>query len=190
MVVCNKYLLLIFFLLAKMRQTFIRVIAGGLLWGLGALPSQAQYLFTDSPNATSNGLGAYTQNFDALAGTNNLFVSNTTLLGVYARYSLDAYPGTDLESSYRGSGTQAKMAPDDGSEGPQTTARVDADGTPHGASWYHFGPADGQPGASDRSLGGIAATNTTPGKGYVGIRLKNSSTKPIVNLEIQYAMEQ
>jgi len=172
-----------------MQQTFIRFIAGFLLLGLSSFPSQAQYLFKDAADATSNGLGPYQQNFDGLAGTKALFNSNNTLLGVYARYSLDNAPGSDYESYFRG-GTLAKLAPDNGSEGPQTNASVDADGTPHGASWYHFGPAAGEPGASDRALGGIAATNTTPGTGYVGIRLKNSSSKTIVNLEIQYALEQ
>jgi hypothetical protein len=171
-----------------MRQTSIQSIAGALLLSLGTMSSQAQYLFKDNADAVSNGLGSYTQNFNTLAGTKNLFVSNTTLVGVYARHSLDNVPNSDYESYTRG-GTLAKLAPDDGSEGPRTTASVDADGTPHGASWYHFGPATG-PDANDRALGGIAATNTEPGKGYVGIRLKNSSTKTIVNLEVQYAMEQ
>ena len=173
-----------------MRQTFIRLIGSALLVGLGVLPGRAQYLFKDAPDGnTSNGLAAYRQNFDALSGKKELFSSNTTLLGVYARHSLDADPNSDYETYVR-NGTLAKLGPDDGSEGPRTNSYVDADGTSHGASWYHFGPAAGQPGTSDRALGGIAATNTSPGKGYVGIRLKNLSSKTIVNLEIQYALEQ
>ncbi|MDO7846012.1 T9SS type A sorting domain-containing protein [Hymenobacter sp. M29] len=148
--------------------------------GFLTLPAQAQYVFTDA------NLGAYTQDFDALAGTKNIFTSNSSAFpGVYARFTLDNYPG-EYESSTRGTGAQAKLGPDDGSEGPQTASSVDADGTPHGAAWYHFGTA----GASDRALGGIASTTVTSGKGYVGFRLRNSSTKTIVNLEVQYAMEQ
>jgi hypothetical protein len=37
--------------------------------------------------------------------------------------------------------------------------------------------------ARQTGLWGIAGTRLTSGKGCVGIRLKNSSTKPIVNLE-------
>ena len=149
-----------------------------------SLPGHAQYEFFDGPTAASAGLGAYQQNFDALAGTNALFVSNSTLPGVYARYTIDAYGG-DYENSYRGGGTQARLGADNGSEGPNASS-VDASGTAHGASWYHFGTT----GSSDRALGGIAGTTTWSGQGYVGIRLKNSSTKIIANLEIEYAMEQ
>ncbi|MDO7854234.1 T9SS type A sorting domain-containing protein [Hymenobacter convexus] len=155
---------------------WLKIIGVGLL----ALPAQAQYVFTDS------NLGAYSQNFDALAGTKDIFISNSTAFpGVYARFTLDNFPG-EYESSARGTGAQAKLGPDDGSEGPQTVSSVDADGTPHGAAWYHFGST----GATDRALGGIASTTVTSGKGYVGFRLRNSSSKTIVNLEVQYAMEQ
>jgi len=54
------------------------------------------------------------------------------------------------------------------------------------ASYYHFGYT----GNADRALGGIAATTTVDGIGYVGIRFKNGSTATIKNLEVQYAMEQ
>lgn len=171
-----------------MRQSFIQFISAVLLLSLMALPSRAQYLFKDVPDATSNGLASYTQNFDALAGTKNVFTSNTTLLGVYAKYVLDSAPTYELESSYHGPGTPAKLGPDDGTEGPMNSS-IDTDGTPHGASWYHFGAASGAT-ATDRALGGIASTTVSAGKGYVGIRLKNSSTKEIKNLEISYAMEQ
>ena len=159
------------------------------MFSLITFSGQAQYLFQDNSSTTSNGLGPYTQNFDGLAGTKSIFTSNETLLGVYAKFTLDAYPGLEFESSFRGTGPQAKLAPDNGSEGPMVST-VDADGTPHGASWYHFGSAIGQPDAGDRALGGIAATSTLPGKGYVGIRLKNASSKVIVNLAVVYAMEQ
>ena len=151
---------------------------------LTALVSQAQYEFRDSPTATSAGLGPYRQNFDALAGTNNYFYSNSTLPGVYARFMLNG-AGGEYESYQRYPGSQARLGPDDGSEGPNSSS-VASNGTAHGPAWYHFGTA----GSSDRALGGIAGTSTLPGQGYVGIRLKNSSTKTIVNLEIEYAMEQ
>ena len=60
------------------------------------------------------------------------------------------------------------------------------DGSAIGANYYHFGYA----GSTDRALGGIAATTTIDGIGYVGVRLKNGSTATIKNLEVQYAMEQ
>ena len=172
-----------------MKKTFIQKVTIILLFSLITFSGQAQYLFQDNSSTTSNGLGPYTQNFDGLAGTKSIFTSNETLLGVYAKFTLDAYPDLEFESSFRGTGPQAKLAPDNGSEGPMVST-VDADGTPHGASWYHFGSAIGQPDAGDRALGGIAATSTLPGKGYVGIRLKNASSKVIVNLAVVYAMEQ
>ncbi|MBD2721957.1 T9SS type A sorting domain-containing protein [Hymenobacter armeniacus] len=170
-----------------MKQSFMQCLVGAMLISLAALPVRAQYVFKDSPDASSNGLGPYSQNFDALAGTKATFGSNTTLPGVYAKYVLDTgtFAGVELES-YTRAGTSAKLGPDDGTEGATAAGTVDADGTPHGPSWYHFGA----PGGTDRALGGIAGTTTGSGKGYVGIRLKNSSTKTIVNLEIQYAMEQ
>lgn len=164
-----------------MRKTSILYGLGVLAASLLASPAQAQYIFTDS------NLGPYTQDFDALAAPSAIFTSNTTLVGVYAKYTLDNVPGFELESSYRGgTSPQAKLTPDDGSEGPQAVSSVDGNGTPHGASWYHFGTV----GATDRALGGIASTTVSSGKGYVGIRLKNGTTKPISNLEVQYAMEQ
>jgi hypothetical protein len=61
------------------------------------------------------------------------------------------------------------------------------DGSNTAANYYHFGYA----GSTDRALGGIAATTTANGTGYVGVRLKNASTTvTIKNLEVQYAMEQ
>ncbi|UOQ72951.1 hypothetical protein [Hymenobacter cellulosilyticus] len=145
----------------------------------------AQYQFKNTADATSAGLAPYVQNFNSLAGTKAAFSSNATLPGVYARFTLNSYGANEFES-YQRLSTPAKLAPDDGQEGTTTTSTVDADGTPHGAAWYHFGTS----GSTDRALGGIASTNITAGVGYIGIRLKNSSTVPIKNLEIKYAMEQ
>ncbi|MFD1469624.1 T9SS type A sorting domain-containing protein [Hymenobacter caeli] len=168
-----------------MKKTLTQWLIPTLLLCLTSWSGRAQYLFKDAPDVNSNGLGPYTQNFDALAGTKALFNSNVTLPGVYARFTLDGSP-TEYESSTRGSGAQAKLGPNNGSEGPNPVSSVDADGTPHGAAWYHFG----QDGGTDRALGGIASTNVAAGKGYVGIRLKNASSKVIKNLEVMYAMEQ
>ena len=156
----------------------------GVLICLTASVSYAQYEFRDNPTSTSDGLGPYRQNFDALANTNTNFVSNTTLPGVYARFKLNSFGG-EYESYYRYSGPYARLGPDDGSEGPNRSTLTN-NGTAHGPAWYHFGTT----GSSDRALGGIAGTSTLPGQGYVGIRLKNSSSKTIVNLEVEYAMEQ
>ena len=150
-----------------------------------AADCQAQYSFADAPTATSAGLGAYRQNFDGLAGTNTYFQSNSTLPGVYARYTLNAVGG-EYESYQRGWGTPARLSADNGSQGATSQSSVDNNGTAHGPAWYHFG-ATGSP---DRALGGIAGTATLDGQGYVGIRLKNASSKLIVNLEVEYAMEQ
>ncbi|OON68325.1 T9SS type A sorting domain-containing protein [Hymenobacter sp. CRA2] len=164
-----------------MLQTYLRKT----LWlglCLSALSTQAQYLFKSAPDASvgSNGLGPYTQNFDALAGTNRVFTSNSTLKAVYAKYTLNGVSG-EFESGARGTGA-VTLRPDDGSQGYSR----DVNGNPNGADWYHFGES----GATDRAFGGIAATNTAPGVGYIGIRLKNTSGVVIKNLEIEYAMEQ
>ncbi|GAA4049283.1 hypothetical protein GCM10022409_39830 [Hymenobacter glaciei] len=150
-----------------------------------ATDCQAQYTFADAPTATSAGLGAYRQNFDVLAGTNNYFQSNSTLPGVYARYTLNAVGG-EYESYQRGWGSSARLSPDNGTEGATSQSSVDNNGTAHGPAWYHFGAT----GTTDRALGGIAGTATLDGQGYVGLRLKNGSTKVITNLEVEYAMEQ
>ena len=155
---------------------------------LATLSGQAQYQFRDSPVAApySAGLAAYRQNFDALANTNAKFTSNSTLPGVYARYKLDGY-SSEYESWERGAwNPDARLSPDNGSEGTNTNSTIDNNGTVHGPAWYHFGAT----GAADRALGGIAGTSTYDGQGAVGIRLKNSSSKTIVNLEVEYAMEQ
>ncbi len=154
------------------------------LLALLAFASHAQYEFRDSPTATSAGLGPYQQNFDALANTNASFQSNVILPGIYARHALNMY-GVEWESYFRYPGPYAHLSPNNGSEGPNL-ASVDNNGTAHGPAWYHFGATS----STDRALGGIAGTSTASGQGYVGIRLKNASSKTIVNLEVQYAMEQ
>ena len=167
-----------------MKKPYSFAIALAFFLAISGQSARAQYLFSDVAGTGGNGLGPYTQNFDALAGTKANFLSNSTLPGVYARFMLNGLPG-EFES-YARFGTQAKLAPDNGAEGPALASAVDADGTPHGAAWYHFG----QVGSSDRALGGIAGTSTSPGQGYIGIRLKNNSNKVIKNLAVKYAMEQ
>ncbi|MCI1186355.1 T9SS type A sorting domain-containing protein [Hymenobacter sp. DH14] len=169
-----------------MMQTFTSSLGmAALLCLSAATASHAQYTFADAPTTASAGLGAYRQNFDGLAGTNTYFQSNNTLPGVYARYTLNVVGG-EYESYQRGWGTSARLSPDNGSEGTASQSSVDNNGTAHGPAWYHFGSA----GSPDRALGGIAGTATWDGQGYVGIRLKNGSTKVITNLEVEYAMEQ
>ncbi|SHJ39857.1 Por secretion system C-terminal sorting domain-containing protein [Hymenobacter daecheongensis DSM 21074] len=165
----------------RFTKLFLAVIG---LFGVHSA-AQAQYEFKNVASGTSAGLGPYSQNFNGLAGSNAYFYSNTTLPGVYARFTLDSFGGQELES-YQRLGTAAKLTPDDGREGTASAATVDADGTPHGAAWYHFGTT----GSTDRALGGIASTSIAAGVGYIGVRLKNSSSVPIKNLEIKYAMEQ
>ncbi len=129
---------------------------------LGARPASAQYVFTDS------NLTPYTQNFDAMAGTVPFSFGTTALpsmVGVYAEAQADPQFGN----------------------GSLFPANVPAnDGSVVSGAYYHFG----QPDDTDRAFGGIAETGVYTGKGYVGIRLKNGSSVPIENLEIQYAMEQ
>ena len=169
-----------------MKQPFTSSLGMAVLLCLGAVAdSHAQYVFADAPTAASAGLGAYRQNFNGLAGTNSYFQSNSTLPGVYARYTLNAVGG-EFESYQRGWGTWARLSPDNGTEGTSSQSSVESNGTAHGPAWYHFGTT----GSADRALGGIAGTSTLDGQGYVGIRLRNGSSKAIVNLEVEYAMEQ
>ena len=169
-----------------MTQTFTFSLAMAALLCFGAVAdSQAQYVFADAPTTASAGLGAYRQNFDGLAGANAYFQSNSTLPGVYARYTLNVVGG-EYESYQRGWGNPARLSPNNGSEGATSQSSVENNGTAHGPAWYHFGTT----GSADRALGGIAGTATWDGQGYVGIRLKNGSTKVITNLEVEYAMEQ
>ena len=99
---------------------------------LGAYTSHAQYEFRDAPTNASAGLGAYRQNFNALAGTNAVFTSNSTLPGVYARYKLDGI-SSEYESWERGWwNPSARLSPDNGSEGSNANSTIDANGTVHG----------------------------------------------------------
>jgi hypothetical protein len=127
-----------------------------------AQPSLAQYEFTDS------NLSPYVQHFDAMSG-NVAFSGGTTaapeLKGVYAAVQADPQYGN-------------------GSFYPNTIAAND--GATVMGNFYHFG----YPGDTDRAFGGIAETGSYTGTGYVGIRLRNSTSVNIQNLEIQYAMEQ
>ncbi|RSK50881.1 T9SS type A sorting domain-containing protein [Hymenobacter rigui] len=127
---------------------------------LGTSVAQAQYVFTDT------NLGPYTQDFNTLTG-NQTFTNGTTLPGVYATFTFDTAPTVEQAASAFG--------PIPANDGSNTAA-----------FWYHFGYA----GSTDRALGGIASTTVANGIGYIGIRLKNSSSKVIKNLEVQYAMEQ
>lgn len=139
------------------------LLLAGLL--LGLVPTtKAQYIFKDNSDATveSAGLAPYEQNFNTLSGAVP-FVNNTTanLRGVYAEAEFSTVP-------FRPTVFNAN------------------DGSNAIANYYHFGLTND----ADRSFGGIAATTTANGIGYVGIRFRNSSTKVIKNLEVQYAMEQ
>ena len=125
--------------------------------------AQAQYTFTDG----AGGLSPYKQNFDGLSGS--IVVSSNHLTGgLQEVYTQAEFSGT----SYAPPSIEAN------------------DGSNAVAAYYHFGYASG-PGTTDRALGGIAATTTVDGIGYVGIRFKNATTATVIkNLEIQYAMEQ
>ncbi|WP_188556952.1 T9SS type A sorting domain-containing protein [Hymenobacter glacieicola] len=154
-----------------------------------ASTAQAQYVFKDKPtnDGSSKGLAPYVQTFDALSGTNGVFTNNVTLPGVYAGFTLNRYGTQEFPTSIRTTPTaifyDRTIPPDNGSQGKT----VNPDGTAAGAGWYHFGAATSSP---DRALGGIAATSTDTGVGYIGIRLQNSSGTLIKNLEVAYAMEQ
>ncbi|MBX0291553.1 T9SS type A sorting domain-containing protein [Hymenobacter sp. HSC-4F20] len=151
--------------------------------------AQAQYVFRDKPTATSNGLAPYVQNFDGLSGTNKVFSNNVTLPGVYAGFTLNKFGPQEFPTSIRTNAAgltyyDRTIPPDNGSQGNT----VNPDGTAAGAGWYHFGSTTTN--TSDRALGGIAATSTDTGVGYIGIRLQNASGTLIKNLEVAYAMEQ
>ncbi len=163
-----------------MKQLFTRLCATALgLLSLSGL-AQAQYVFKSTPDANSKGLAPYEQNFDKLSGSNAQLVNNQTLPGVYANFTLNSYPGFEFSSNYGG----RVLPADNGSKG----SSVNTLGQPDGAGWYHFGSSTVNP--TDRALGGIAATTTDKGVGYVGIRLRNGSGTLIKNLDISYVMEQ
>ncbi|MFD1875360.1 T9SS type A sorting domain-containing protein [Hymenobacter bucti] len=127
-----------------------------------ATSANAQYAFTDAA------LMPYKQDFNSLSGAVGLTSNQLTALPeVYAQAEFGTLP---LTSPYSPTSIGAN------------------DGSNTLANYYHFGYA-GTTG-TDRSLGGIAATTTADGIGYVGVRFKNNSTVVIKNLEVQYAMEQ
>lgn len=147
-----------------MKNRYAHSFRGALLLlTLGsAFSASAQYVFSDS------NLGPYRQNFNSLPDTVSFSFGTATLpsmQGVYAEVQADPQFGN-------------------GSLFPWTVRAND--GSVVSGNFYHFGEA----GAADRAFGGIAETGLYTGKGYVGIRLKNSSSTVIQNLEIQYAMEQ
>lgn len=128
-----------------------------------AQQARAQHTFTSGPG----GLNPYQQNFDALNG----------LVAVADNHLTGSLPEVYAQAEFSGVAYNP----------PVVQAN---DGSNAVASYYHFGYASG-PGATDRALGGIAATTTINGIGYVGIRFKNTTmATTIKNLEIQYAMEQ
>lgn len=137
---------------------------GALVLGwLNSQSAQAQYAFTDTK------LQPYTQDFNSLTG--NAAMTGNHLTAPAEVYAQASFPGT-IYTDF----SPATIGANDGSNNT--------------AYYYHFGPSSGAV-ASDRSFGGIAGTTfTANGIGYVGIRLKNSTTVTIKNLEVQYAMEQ
>jgi hypothetical protein len=149
----------------KNLSTFLLGTAATLL-GLPAAPALAQVTLT--------GFAPYTQNFNTLPTSTAQadFINNSTLPGVYAQAMLTGY------GAYP-SGTAP--VPYYGNDGGQNTD----------ANYYSFGTA----GSTDRALGGIATTyiaNGYPltGTGYVAMRFKNQTGRPIANLDVSYAMEQ
>ncbi len=147
-------------------KKFSTLLVGAAATLLGAAPALAQVSLT--------GFAPYTQNFNSLPTSTAQanFVNNSTLPGVYAQAmltGLGAYPGGTSPVPYYGN------------DGGQSTD----------ANYYSFGTI----GSTDRALGGIATTfiaNGYPltGTGYVAMRFKNQTGRPIANLEVSYAMEQ
>jgi hypothetical protein len=147
-------------------KIFSSFLLGAAATLLGATSTLAQITLT--------GFAPYTQNFNTLPTSTAQadFVNNSTLPGVYAQAmltGLGAYPGGTAPVPYSGN------------DGAQNTD----------ANYYSFGTA----GSTDRALGGIATTfiaNGYPltGTGYVAMRFKNQTGRPIANLEVSYAMEQ
>jgi hypothetical protein len=137
------------------------------LLAMASSPARAQIKLTS--------FGTYSQNFDTLpvSTTPATFTDNVTLPGVYAQAALTGY------GYFPGLGKPLTISGNDG--GQNTTA-----------DYYSFG----QPGSSERALGGIATTfyynSATPltGTGYVAMRFVNNTAAPIANLEVSYAMEQ
>lgn len=112
---------------------------------------------------SDSNLSPYRQSFNTLSG-------NAAMTG----NQLTAIPEMYAEANFSGT--------------PFTPTVIYAnDGSYSAASYYHFGSN------TDRAFGGIGGflpSSTVPGVGYVGLRLKNNSSKTITSLEISYAMEQ
>ncbi len=113
----------------------------------------------------STNMGAYRQDFDSMGQGNVLFSSNGTnslLPGIIVGYNYGGY-----------------FAP--------VPTLVPNDGSASSSAAYNFGSS----GATDRALGGIAGgLSGNSGVGYISVRLKNSTSTLIRNLDVRYAIEQ
>ena len=114
---------------------------------------------------TSTNLGAYKQDFDAMGQGNVPFDANGTnssIPGIIVGYA-GPYGFTPVPTL------------------------VPNDGTASGSAAYNFGST----GATDRALGGIAGgLSGNSGVGYIAVRLRNTSSTTIHNLDVRYAIEQ
>jgi hypothetical protein len=114
---------------------------------------------------TDANLAPYQQDFNRLSGT--VLMNGNQVITIPELYAQANLGTEEVPSPYTPPGFLAN------------------NGTNGTASYYHFGDT----GSPDRSFGGVASFAII-GNGYVGIRLKNGSTKTIKNLEVEYAMEQ
>jgi hypothetical protein len=114
---------------------------------------------------TSTNLGVYKQDFDGMGQGNVPFSSNgtnTSIPGIIVGYA-GPYGFSPVPT----------LVPNDGSASYSAA--------------YNFGST----GATDRALGGIAGgLSGNSGVGYIAVRLKNSTTTIIRNLDVRYAIEQ
>jgi hypothetical protein len=114
---------------------------------------------------TSSNLGVYKQDFDGMGQGNVSFDANGTnaaIPGIIVGYA-----------GYYGFTPVPTLVPNDGSASYSAA--------------YNFGSA----GATDRALGGIAGgLSGNSGVGYIVVRLKNSTSTIIRNLDVRYAIEQ
>ena len=114
---------------------------------------------------TSANLGVYKQDFDGMGQGNVPFDGNGTnasMPGIIVGYA-----------GYYGFTPVPTLVPNDGSASYSAA--------------YNFGST----GATDRALGGIAGgLSGNSGVGYIAVRLKNSTSTIIRNLDVRYAIEQ
>jgi hypothetical protein len=114
---------------------------------------------------TSANMGAYKQSFDNMGQGNVPFDSNGTnasIPGIIVGYA-----------AYNGFYPVPTLVANDGSASYSAA--------------YNFGAT----GATDRALGGIAGgLSGNSGVGYIAVRLKNSTSTIIRNLDVRYAIEQ